>query len=891
MQIMNIKNIWSRKLSLTWKIIICFLLLSSCLTLFATGFQIYRDYQQDVALVNSQIKVIEQSYLDSLSRSLWEVNEEQIKLQLKGILNLSDIQFVALQENTNQLSFSMGTNNNKTIISHTLPLEYSLSESETVHLGELTVVATLDNVRHRLRDKIFLILTTQAMKTFFASFCFFGIVYFLLTRHLSTITQYLRAMGESSTIVPLKLDRKIPIKSHHRNDTVDPHLPKSDSDPQEDELDQVVSAINSMKTSINKKVEELRMSEDQYRAVVENIGDYIARYDRSGRFIYANSSALEALGLPADKCIGKTHKEMGFSEYLCELWDENFESVFTTGIQKKIEFDTVLANGLMTLELQLNPEFSEDGAVRSVVGISRDITKRKAIEKQLRDSLLKLDEAVKAGRIGLWSLDLKTNEVTFSTEWKRQIGYEDHEIKDDFTEWENRIHPADLDSTLAKIKKGIKEIDQKYRVEFRFRHKDGSYRWIVAQASFILDDEGEATKMLGSHIDITEQKQLEAELHQAQKMESIGTLAGGIAHDFNNILSSVIGFTELALDSVEKQTPIEANLQEVYAAGLRAKDLVKQILTFARQSDEPLKPIQVDLIIKEVLKFIRSSLPATIEIKQNINSQSLIMASATQLHRIMMNLCTNAAHAMQDEVGTLEITLKDISITSTNREQLQLKPGNYIEIKVSDTGYGIAPDDIKKIFEPYFTTKGAGEGTGMGLAMVHGIVENYHGKILVDSTPGEGTVFRIYLPIARESKIYQQYKANNLPTGQERILFVDDEAQIAKMGSRLLGQLGYSVTTKTSSVDAYELFKSKPDDFDLVISDITMPQMTGDELAIKVMQLRPDIPVILCTGYSKRISEANSTDIGIKAFAFKPIIREDLAQKVHKVLKEAKVKP
>lgn len=867
------------------------MLLSSCLTLFATGFQIYRDYQQDVALVNSQIKVIEQSYLDSLSRSLWEVNEEQIKLQLKSILNLSDIQFVALQENTNQLSFSMGTNNNKTIISHTLPLKYSLSESETVHLGELTVVATLDNVRDRLRDKIFLILTTQAMKTFFASFCFFGIVYFLLTRHLSTITQYLRAMGESSTIVPLELDRKISIKSHLRTDTVDRHLQKSDSDPQEDELDQVVSAINSMKTSINKKVEELRMSEDQYRAVVENVGDYIARYDRSGRFIYANSSALEALGLPADKCIGKTHKEMGFSDYLCELWDKNFESVFATGTQKKIEFDTVLANGFMTLELQLNPEFSEDGTVRSVVGISRDITKRKAIEQQLRDSLLKLDEAVKAGRIGLWSLDLKTNEVTFSAEWKRQIGYEDHEIKDDFTEWGKRVHPADLDSTLAKMKKGTREVDQKYRAEFRFRHKDGSYRWIVAQASFILDDEGEATKMLGSHIDITEQKQLEAELHQAQKMESIGTLAGGIAHDFNNILSSVIGFTELALDSVEKQTPIEENLQEVYAAGLRAKDLVKQILTFARQSDEPLKPIQVDLIIREVLKFIRSSLPATIEIKQNINSQSLIMASATQLHRIMMNLCTNAAHAMQDEVGTLEITLKDISITSTSREQLQLKPGNYIEIKVSDTGYGIAPDDIKKIFEPYFTTKRPGEGTGMGLAMVHGIVENYHGKILVDSTPGEGTVFRIYLPIARESKVHQQYEAKNLPTGQERILFVDDEAQIAKMGSRLLGQLGYSVTTKTSSVDAYELFKSKPDDFDLVISDITMPQMTGDELAMKVMQLRPDIPVILCTGYSKRISETNSADIGIKAFAFKPITKKDLAQKVRKVLKEAKARP
>jgi CheY-like chemotaxis protein len=254
-----------------------------------------------------------------------------------------------------------------------------------------------------------------------------------------------------------------------------------------------------------------------------------------------------------------------------------------------------------------------------------------------------------------------------------------------------------------------------------------------------------------------------------------------------------------------------------------------------------------------------------------------------------MNLCTNAAQAMEDEGGTLEITLKDVNFSrATYTGQLSVKPGDYVEIKISDTGGGIEPHIIEKIFEPYFTTKEAGEGTGMGLAMVHGIVETYGGKILVESTPGKGTIFLIYLPIAKTSKVHLYHKAEALPTGQERILFVDDEAQIVKMTSRILGQLGYSVTTKTNSVEALELFRAKPNDFDLVISDVTMPKMTGDQLAQKLIQIRPDISVILCIGYSKKLSEEKASEIGVKAFAYKPIVKEDLAKTVRDVLDLAK---
>jgi signal transduction histidine kinase/ActR/RegA family two-component response regulator len=398
--------------------------------------------------------------------------------------------------------------------------------------------------------------------------------------------------------------------------------------------------------------------------------------------------------------------------------------------------------------------------------------------------------------------------------------------------------------------------------------------------------------------DITQIKKLqeqksrtEMKLVQAQKLEAIGTLAGGIAHDFNNILASVLGYTELLLEDVEKGTKVEDKLQGIYTAGNRAKDLVNQILTFARQTDEEIKPINVGRIAKEALKLLRASIPTTIEFRENLDSDALINGNPTQVHQIFMNLCTNAAHAMEADGGILKVSLTDIAFTEPEAIAHEiLSPGNYLKIEVSDTGTGIEPEVLSSIFEPYFTTKSAGEGTGLGLAMVHGIVSGYRGVITVESDPGRGTAFFIFLPQAPKHEHRLKHQRFEAEGGNERILVVDDEQPIAEMMQQMLERLGYAATVRTSSLKALELFRLKPMNFDLVITDMTMPNMTGDKLAVALMEIRPDIPLVLCTGYSKKMSAERALELGIKAFVLKPLVKTEFTQIVRKVLDDAKSK-
>jgi phosphate/phosphite/phosphonate ABC transporter binding protein len=417
--------------------------------------------------------------------------------------------------------------------------------------------------------------------------------------------------------------------------------------------------------------------------------------------------------------------------------------------------------------------------------------------------------------------------------------------------------------------------------------------WIFAKAAPLHDQSGNVIGAIESIRDISERKQaeeeqkkLQAQLHQSQKMESIGTLAGGIAHDFNNILGIVIGYAEMAQDDAPAKSVLASNLRQILNAGHRAKELVKQILDFSRQAETERIPIKPATIIKEAIKLLRSSLPMTIGIQQDIDADAgPILADPTQIHQILMNLCTNAFHAMEATGGTLNISLKNSTLSKEDLlSELYVQAGDFVQLSIGDTGTGIPLAIRDRMFDPFFTTKEVGKGTGMGLAIIHGIVKNSGGFISCHSQPGAGTVFDVYLPVISDTDPPQNLTEDPLQLGNERILFIDDEEMLLAMGTRMLELLGYRVTAEKNSIDALALFENRPNDFDLIITDQTMPGMTGGDLALRILQIRPNIPIILCTGYSNLISEDRAKAMGIKGFAMKPLAKKDIAALIREVL-------
>jgi PAS domain S-box-containing protein len=429
--------------------------------------------------------------------------------------------------------------------------------------------------------------------------------------------------------------------------------------------------------------------------------------------------------------------------------------------------------------------------------------------------------------------------------------------------------------------------------------KDGTEVPIDDSGAPIRDKEGKIAGVVLIFRDITERKQAEEkltremnerakteeQLRQAQKMEALGTMSGGIAHDFNNMLAAIIGFTELVAGHAAKGSRDERHLARIMESSLRGRDLVRQMLTFSRKAEQEKKPLLLSSIVKETVKLIRATTPTTISIRVNAFSESgLILADPTQMQQVLMNLCTNAAYAMREKGGTLDIQLNNHSVSPSNENPHGIKPGLYTRLTVRDTGAGMSHDVMSKIFDPFFTTKKLGEGTGLGLSVVHGIVKQHDGYIAVESEPGKGSIFTVYFPQVSGELEADAVSDDELPTGSERILFVDDEEALVEMGEDILAELGYEVTSRMSSREALALFLAGPSRFDLVITDQTMPEMTGVELAKEVLAIRADMPVIMCTGFSYAVNEESAKAAGIRAFAMKPLTKREIAKTIRKVL-------
>ncbi len=481
------------------------------------------------------------------------------------------------------------------------------------------------------------------------------------------------------------------------------------------------------------------------------------------------------------------------------------------------------------------------------------------------------------------------NYITPSVE--RITGYRPEDFFNDPGLLERITHPEDRERLKNHIQE---ELNAAKAQEFIFRifTKSGEERWIGHVCQSVFSSDGRNLGRRASNRNMTRYKQaeeekvkLESQLRQAQKMEAIGTLAGGIAHDFNNILSPIIMYTEITLRA-SKDENLRPYLEQVLKSSRRASDLVKQILSISRQTEQKRIFMQLGPIVKESLKLLRASFPSTIEIRQDITAEGdWILADPTEIYQVVMNLCTNAAHAMADKDGILEVSLDTVDLEEERPAYANnIKPGAYVRLAIRDTGYGMSPEVIERIFEPYFTTKELGQGTGLGLALVHSIVQTSNGSITISSEPGQGSTFSVYLPKIDVEEDSEGEALQPIPAGKGRLLMVDDEVDIVNAAKIILEQSGYEVVTFTNSLEAWETFQDEPGKFDLIISDLTMPRMTGLELAKNILTIRPQMPVIICTGFSESITSEMAKELGIREVILKPIIPQHLTETIGQIL-------
>ncbi len=653
----------------------------------------------------------------------------------------------------------------------------------------------------------------------------------------------------------------------------------------------IASSNRDLKAEIRDRkraAKKLRESEEKFRTLIANISDVIIILDREGTVRYISPNLSRHFGWEPRDLQGKKFHETVHPDdcgmvqrQVADLMDQP-ERTLTLAYRYRTPDQSYLHIELTLVNLLAMPR------IRGLVGNFRDVSDRIASERTLK-------RAQAIAHVGNWELDLGTRTIEGSEEWCRIFGLVDsgagfalETVQALIEEEDRREVRRRLDALVFK--------GQDYDVTYRIRRAGNDEpAWIHSRAELI-GATGGAARISGVIQDITaakqaaaEKAQLENQLRQAQKMESLGTLAGGIAHDFNNILSPIIGFAEMTAEDLPADSQARANMGEIMKAGRRAQEMVQQILTFSRHNNQERKPVQVAPIVQESLKLMRSSLPSTIDIRPHIGDEDgFVMGDTTQIHQMIVNLCTNAYHAMRASGGALNVYLDEALFQAPHEVPLAgMAPGRYTRIRIQDSGHGIAPDVLERIFEPYFTTKAPGEGTGMGLSMVHGIVMNHSGFIDVASTVGEGTTFSLFLPqILHTDETSINETTSFIPVGNERLLLVDDEEQLLNMQCQMLERLGYEVTATSNSVEALNLFCQNPEGFDLMITDQTMPNLTGGELAAQVLHIRDDLPIILCTGFSESLSPEAAFEIGIRHYLHKPIPLKALARTVRIVLND-----
>ncbi len=630
---------------------------------------------------------------------------------------------------------------------------------------------------------------------------------------------------------------------------------------------------------------ELLESKERFRNIVQEspMGMHMYELHADGTLVLldANPAAERITGIGTPSVVGRT---LG----------EAFPHLAASDVADRLQLAAALGIPWQTTNLTF-----EDGSESAILemyafqtspcraaAMFLDVTNRKATESALRTSEQRLRAVFDAATNVAFVITDAAPEpsiIEASPGAERTFGYRRGEL---VGEPLRRLLVPDSDTILQHSYARMRDGGEGFAGEMTLVRHNGELFPALVRTNPLTNDAGAVYGVLIVGLDVSEQRQLETFLQQSQKMEALGTLAGGIAHDFNNILGAVIGYSELARMNLPQESPIAGHLDQVLTAANRARDLVAQILAFSRRGDQKMRPLELGPIVREALRMLRASIPTTVDIRHRVSREArAVRANPTQVHQVLMNLCTNAAHAMRDQGGVLQIEVAPEVLDEDAVADLpDCAPGTYVKLTVRDTGHGIDPATLGRIFDPYFTTKEKGVGTGLGLAVVHGIIKACNGGIQVASEVGVGTVIDVYLPQIDEPTSGETLRPTPLPMGTERILFVDDEEALVITTRRMLERLGYRVTVSISSRDALERFTRRPDSFDLVITDQTMPQLTGDQLARRMLELRPQTPIILCTGFSETMTEEKALEIGITSYLMKPLVMRTLATTVRAAL-------
>ncbi len=844
------------------RLVIATIIFSSFITLSATSYQLYADYRQDLKTIHGYFTLIENSYLKSLSRSVWMYDVRQVTTQLDGLIKLPGIEYLEIKAGGDNTWSSGKLQSTRTITRH-FPLSFR-HKNQTFSIGTLNVTTSLDNVYDRLIGKAFTILVINAIRAFFVSGFILLIFHLFVTRHLVELADFVNNIDLNRIPARIRLKRKKRPPTH-------------------DEIDQVVHAFNQMQVNLQQSYEVLQEREAKYRSIFENAVEGLFQSTPEGRFVSVNPAFSKMLSYASPEDLVSSISDIATQYYVDPEDRLQYQKLLQeNGTVKNFEFKVKRKDGShIWVSNSTRAIYDQHDKIVCYEGNVGDITGRKLAEHALSESEKRYRRIFENIQDVYYeaSMDGTILEISPSienvSEYKRKelIGKSLYDIY---------RSPEERDELLETILESGKVAN----FEVHLTDKDGSQYSIELNSTLQRDQKGNPIKLIGSMRDISERKRLEARLLQSQKMETVGTLAGGTAHEFNNILGTIIGNTEMAKNDVPESNPARECLEEIQTASLRAKDVVRQLLGFARKSVFQLIPVQISPIVHETLKMLRDSIPTTIEIRRNLSCKSdTVMADSTQISQVLMNLCTNAKNAMQAEGGVLEVELKNIILDGTSALLYEdLSPGNYVKLTVKDSGQGIDPGNIDQIFDPYFTTMSLAEGTGMGLAVVHGIVKHHNAAITVASEPGKGTLFEVLFPLIEAEAEQEAGVPEAVPTGNEKILLVDDEASLVKMVKRMLEMQGYQVETKGNPVEALELVRLEPDRFDLIITDMTMPQMTGDKLTKEILSIRPDMPIILCSGFSEKIDAEKAKGLGIRKYIEKPLDMSDFVADVRKVL-------